>query len=861
VEKGRWTRIEALFHQAADLELSDRPAFLRQACGDEELRREVESLLAADMPNETAIEDAIVQAVSQIPADSHGGMEPGTRIGCYTITGLIGKGGMGVVYRAVREDDFRLQVAIKLLKRGTDTEAALRRFRTERQILAGLQHPNIARLHDGGATGSGLPYFVMEYVEGTPLLACAARLNVRERLELFHQVCSAVQYAHEKQIVHRDIKPANILVTPEGVVKLLDFGIAKLLDPAAEGAPAALTITGMRLMTPEYASPEQVRGEPVTPATDVYSLGSVLYELLTGERAHPLQSYSAAEIEREICVREPRKPSAIVRDIDPDLDNIILKALRREPERRYASAHDLSQDLDRFLKDLPVRARKENMVYRGRKFLKRNRALVMTAMFSVVIALALGAGLGRFTSGGGGEARSIAVLPFENASRDPQQELLADGMTDALIGGLSKIKSLRVISRDSVMRYKNNRKPAPQTARELHADTLVEGSVERSGSRVRINVHMTAGNMDRTVWSQNYERELRDLAMMQNEAAKDIAREIQIKLSPQEYARLSIVRTINEQAYEAYLKGRYHWSKYTQEGFDKSLRFFREAIDIDPAYGLPWAGLADAYYQISNKSLSPGEAMPKARAAAQKALAIDGSLAEAHALLAQIQAQFDWDWAAAAQSYQRALELNPSYAYAHLYYSWYLAEQGRMDEAVREAAEAHRLDPLPPLTATHLAWTNYMARHIDEAITQYRKIQELDPNAAVTHFSLGLAYEQKGMFDQATAEFLKAAANDSDQAPSLLFLGHVYGVSGKREEARSALEKLLELSRQRYVDPFYFGMVHLGLGETTKAFEFFEKAYHDRSEELLLLKVDPRFDGVRSDPRYRSLVRRIGLPP
>jgi serine/threonine-protein kinase len=404
----RWQQVKNLLEAAWERDASERGWFLDQARADDpELRSHVEALLASDdehgveflaAPAMDQVEigkATLARAIEQLPNTSEGSDLAGTRVGRYTIQDLIGKGGMGAVYRAVREDDFRMQVAIKLLKRGTDTEA-LGRFRAERQILAGLQHPNIARLLDGGATETGLPYFVMEYVDGTPLPEYAAALPVRQRLELFRSVCSAVQYAHQNLIVHRDIKPANILVTRQGAPKLLDFGIAKLLDPMADGSTTGLTAAGARLMTPGYASPEQVLGQPVTKATDIYSLGAVLYELLTGQRAHPIEEYSADAIEKEICTHDPPKPSSVVKELDPALDNIVLMALRKEPDRRYASVEQFSEDLDRFLQNRPVLARKESLTYRGRKFLKRNRVPAMAAAFGMVLVLGLMAGLGRF---------------------------------------------------------------------------------------------------------------------------------------------------------------------------------------------------------------------------------------------------------------------------------------------------------------------------------------------------------------------------------------------------------------------------------------------------------------------------------
>src|SRR5687768_14543969 len=377
-------RIEDLFHRAVGLAPVERAAFLDHACiGDEHLRREVESLLASD-----ATHDQVLKPFPAGHAEVAEGV--GTHIGPYLITGLIGKGGMGAVYRAERDDEFRMQVAVKLLKRGTDTEAALVRFRTERKILAGLQHPNIARLLDGGATQSGLPYFVMEYVDGKPLLEHAGQFSIRQRLELFRSVCAAVQYAHQNLVVHRDLKPGNILVTADGVVKLLDFGIAKLLDPAEEGA-TALTAPGVRPMTLAYASPEQIRGEPVTTATDVYSLGAVLYELLTGKWPHNNESSWPGEIERAICLEDPNTPSTVAPHLDRDLDNIVLMTLRKERERRYPSVEALSEDIRRYLVGLPVSARQDTLLYRTGKYVRRNRlAVVATAIVAASLILGFG---------------------------------------------------------------------------------------------------------------------------------------------------------------------------------------------------------------------------------------------------------------------------------------------------------------------------------------------------------------------------------------------------------------------------------------------------------------------------------------
>ncbi len=627
----QWQRVKELLEGAWERDPWERDGFLGEACaGDSELRSHVKALLAADVNageflaatmevSETGAA-ALARAIEELPDRDL----TGTRVGRYTIEALIGKGGMGAVYRAVREDDFRMHVAIKLLHRGTDTAAALRRFRAERQILAGLQHTNIARLLDGGATGAGLPYFVMEYVDGTPLLEYAAPLPARQRLELFRQVCEAVQYAHRNLIVHRDIKPANLLVTREGIPKLLDFGIAKLLDPAADGTTTGRTGAGGHLMTPGYASPEQVRGEPVTTATDIYSLGAVLYELLTGRRAHTLEKYSAEEIEKEICTREPPRPSAVVKELDRDLDNIVMMALRKEPNRRYASAAEFSEDLGRFLQNLPVHARKESLPYRSRKFLKRNRVAVSAAVMSAAMVLGLVAGLGRFQGslGAADGGRGIAVLPLENLSGDGEQEYFADGMTDALISDLARIPALRVISRTSAMTFKGVHRPLPEIARSLGVQTIAEGSVLRSGNRIRIAVRLVDARSDRPVWSGTYEGEPAEVLALQREVVEAIAGEIHVTLTTSNRAQTSRDRKVNLAAYDAYLKGRRQYlTDFTLDSVQKAIGYFHQALAVDPGYAPAYAGLADCYYTASNVYYPPTEAMPKAKRAALKALA------------------------------------------------------------------------------------------------------------------------------------------------------------------------------------------------------------------------------------------------
>jgi serine/threonine protein kinase/Tfp pilus assembly protein PilF len=869
LENRRWSRIEGLFHQAAELPPAERPGFLDRVCGgDQELRRELDSLLAADRTEELPlIHSAVDQAVENLPSDSNEESELiGKRIGRYSITGLIGKGGMGAVYRAVRENDFRMQVAIKLLKRGTDTDAALSRFRAERQILAGLQHPNIAHLIDGGATDSGLPYFVMEYVEGTPLLEYAAPLAIRQRLGLFSKVCSAVQYAHGKLIVHRDIKPANILVTAEGTPKLLDFGIAKLIDPGTAGGTTAGTAGG-RLMTPDYASPEQVRGEPVTTATDIYSLGAVLYELLTGQRAHALETYSAEELQKEICTREPPKPSAVAKEIDPDLDNIILMALCKEPKRRYALVEELSEDLDRFLLNLPVYARKASPLYRCRRFLKRNRVPVMTAVFTVAIVLSLVGGLRRFTgSGDGAGSRSIAVLPLQNLSGDREQEYFSDGVTDALISELARIPAVRVISRTSVMTYKGTRRPLPEIAHSLGVQTIAEGSVLRSGNRVRIALRLMDAPKDRPVWSGTYEGDLRDALRLQIQVAEAIAGEIHVTLTAPDRARITHSRRVDLAAYDAYLKGRHQYlTDFTKDTLDKAIVLFQQAIAIDPNYAPAYTGLADCYYMVSSQYYPATEMMPKAKSAALKALEIDDTLGEAHATLALIRSVYDYSRAEAEKGFKRAIELKPSDAQAHLWYALHLSRMRRFDEAIAEVDRAQRLDPVSPSLNAYIGPVLYYARRYDQLIQRMQPIIEANPAYHQPHWWVAMAYEQKGDWAKALAEVKRSAElwePDHDahlERTSHPHIGHLYAVSGRTADARSVLRRMEEESRKSYVWAHGFALIYAGLGERDEAFRWLQKAWEERAEDFAFVNVDPRFDVLHSDPRFAAMLRKAGL--
>jgi TolB-like protein/Flp pilus assembly protein TadD len=866
METGRWSRIEELFHQAADLTAFEQAAFLDRMCGkDADLRPQLESLLRADADKKQLLEPAVEKAIGELPdAGQDDFALVGKHVGNYLVTGLIGKGGMGTVYHAVRED-FRMQVAIKLLKRGTHTEYALSRFRAERQILAELQHPNIARLLDGGATSDGLPYFVMECIDGTPLLEYAARHPVRERVRLFQAVCSAVQYAHENSVVHRDIKPANVLVTADGTPKLLDFGIAKLLDHAVNTAnPSPQTEVGVRVMTPNYASPELVRGERVTTASDVYSLGLLLYELLTGVRAQELSGSSPAAIENEICTLQPKRLRMLVKDLDSDLETVVATAIRKEPERRYPSVKEFSADLDRFLRDLPVVARRETRLYRVRKLLKRNRKVLFATAATAVVVLTMVVALGRMmtrSSVSTGELRSIAVLPLQNLSGQADQEYFSDGFTDALINDLARIPELHVISRTSVMSYRNAGRRVPEIARDLGVRTVVEGSVDRAGNRVRVSVRLIDALRDRPVWSGSYEGELRNVLALQNQVVVAVAGEIHVTLTARNQSGSYRDRRVNVDAWLAYLKGRHeYFSGFTLDAMQKAISYFNEALAFDPRFAPAYVGMADCYYGMSNIYYPPTQVMPKAKSAALKALELDDRSAEAHATLALVRSLYDFDRDAAEAGFKRAIELKPSDAPSHLWYGIHLAGLGRFDEALSEVESARHLDPVSPAMNAYIGLPLFLAGRYDQLIERLQPLAEKHPDYHHPYAWLALAYQQKGEWAKAIAAMEKAYKLDG-QPEALAQLGHVYAVAGRTAEARRTLSDLNRLSRGRYVSAYNFAVLHAGLGERDEAFRWLQKAEKDRSEWFAAVKVDPRLEALHSDRRFAGVLRSVGLSP
>jgi len=877
IDPQHWDRLKTILGEALEQNSSAaRIALVERRCGeDTDLLEEAESLLAeaeALLKERTdSFEDCAQNAASTFWQE--GPPRSGERVGAYVIVRELGRGGMGTVFLAERADgQFEKQVAIKILNRGADTAEILHRFRAERQILARLDHPNIARLLDAGTTDDGLPYFIIDYIVGAPVtrFAVAQKLSTRQRLELFLKICDAVEFAHRNLVVHRDIKPSNILANAEGEPRLLDFGIAKLL--AKEEDAAQSTTEAQQHLTPICASPEQAKGDPITVATDIYSLGALLYEMLSDQKPHRFSTARPTREELALVVGEqvPPPPSAVAPDAETarllrgDLDAIVLFAMRKEPKMRYPTVADLAADIRRQLARKPVVARCPTLGYRAKCLVKRNGSrLVTSAAVVIVLAGVLFALWARSQQNAGKAAaiaqKSIAVLPFENLSSDPDNAYFAQAIQDEILARLSKIADLKVISRTSTQKYKSAPDNLREIAKQLGVANILEGSVQKAADQVRVNVQLINALNDAHLWGDVYDRKLTDIFAVESDIAKTIADTLQAELTGAEKQLIAAQPTSDTAAYELYLKGRLLWGKRSGDNIPKAIGFYEQAITRDPNYALAYAGLAEAYVLLPfYTATAPQDAYPKAKSAALKALQLDDKLAEAHTALGLLLCLGDRDMAGSISEFQRAIALNPNYATAH---HWYgnapLLALGRFDEAIAEGKRAIELDPFSPIMNADLGQDLFVARRYDEAIAQLRKTLEIDPTFYYAHYNLGIALQLKGDLPAAIAEYTKAQQLSDDLFVPVL-LASARAQSGDKDTAVRLLAELEELSQHRHVPSYWRAFLYLSLGNRDEAVRWLERAVADHdTPTVTLIKVDPTLDLLRGDPRFEALVQKV----
>ncbi len=849
----RWQQIEQIYHSALEHPSAKRVTFLQRACADDaELRREVESLLASH--------DQAVSFIETPPADIAAGMMAekrsviGRTLGHYQITSLLGAGGMGEVYRA---RDLRLDrdVAVKILPEHLAADAeALRRFEREAKAVAALSHPNILAIHDFG-NEDGVSYAVMELLKGETLGACIQRgaMGWREAVEIGSAIAEGLAAAHAKNIIHRDLKPENIFLTHYGQVKILDFGIARVkraVTPDAQTLTSASETTrhGVVMGTIGYMSPEQVKGETVEAQSDIFSLGCVLYEMLSGQR--PFARATTAEMIAAILDAEPPALTGAGKKFPAEIGRIIRHCLRKKPDERYQSVRELATDLKAMLAGQSIVAPKSLRPVTRTTI--RLGALVSIVLIVVTAWLFWG-------NKPVAAIDSLAILPLVNVSGDTNLEYLSDGITESLINSLSQLPQLRVMARGTVFSYKGKEVDPRQVGEELKVRAIITGKMIQRGDTLSIQTDLVNTSDGSQIWGDRYTRKLTDTQSILEEIARQISENLKLKLSGTEQQRVTKRQTENPEAYQLYLKGRFYTNQATTEGLKKGIELMSRAVELDPTYALAHAGLSSSYYDASNFVFPPDEALPKVKAAAQRAIELDDAIAEAHISLAVVHERYELNRVEAAKEFKRALELAPNSARAQLYYGLHLVEEGRMDEAIAAITRARDLDPLTLFNGSSLAWAHYLARRNDEAITQLEKMIQMDPNYFVTRYTLGLAYEQKAMYEQAITEFNEAQRIDPKSWVPSAFLAHVYALKGNRAEALRRLEELRSDAQQKHVDSYNIGIIYAALGERDQAFEWLEKAFQAKSEELLFIKVDPKIDSLRSDVRYADLLRRLNL--
>ncbi len=874
----RWQQIEEKFHAALEIEPDLRDEYLRSISGDDaELGSEVGKLLSQYEDASSFIEEPLLNAspsvvLSSILDDRDEDSMVGKVLGSYRIEREIGRGGMGAVYEAVRADgEFRLRAAIKVVKRGIDTDFVLRRFRNERQILANLDHPYITRLIDGGTTDDGRPYFVMDHIDGLPLhrYCDSNRLTLRERLQLFCRICEAVEYAHQRLVIHRDLKPSNIIVAADGTPRLLDFGIAKLLDADHSLDTLQPTATALRMMTVDYASPEQVRGENVGFTTDVYSLGILLFEMLSGYRPYKLKSRAPHDIARAICDEVIDPPSVAFADggerwainksdrnesaaeriarnrresasqlparLRGNLDNITLKCLQKSPDDRYASVAAIRADVERHLNGETIAVD-----------LHRNDDEIPSAAPS--------------TFG----SRLVAVLPLSLMGKAPTEDTdesyLTIGLADAIITRLASVRKLTVRPTSSITRYNEGPVNPLRAGVELGVDFVLDGRMRRFGHRIRISLQLLDVANGTAIWARQFDEDMTDVLQLEDAISEQVATALIPHLTGEELQLLGKRGTDIPEAYEAYLKGRFYWNQFTAQSLPKAIESFKKAIEFDPDYALAHVGIADFYIWANIYGLIPvPESYALAAKAARRALEIDDQLGEAYASLALL-VMNHFRHEEAERLFTRAIELSPNYQHVHEWYSALLVCERRLSEGISEIYRAESLDPLSLRTKTLVAWTLYQCGEFEAALNKAEEIISLDENYPQGHLQRANVLCELGRADEAVVSAERGSYLMPDSELAAFMRAQTLAAAGRHDDALLLAYEMRSRSKTQYVKPIFLCFAFAAAGDLDQGFEYLEMAVDEFDPWLVWLATDPKLHELRSDPRFAPLYQRTRTP-